>query len=396
MYRGFEKLEELNVTNNHFQSGHDFIGVIGLPALKRIWLQGNTFIKRLVLENRVHEFSELISELQDMHKIRVMDMHYGEYGGKESRGLAYVGKVLSRRRKREMRMEQFEDNNVPVTKPHNVQEVYPKSPSRLTEDNLSRILNEKSGTKNGRKTISKVNLDNLLPTERNLWKVAGVQVDDIGKTPGTVSTRHTTATISKYTSTGVSADATFLTGVDIETSAQNKKMETLIRNAPAVISFDWEKGLDFNGEELDQYELDLPSTIQGSIKALRRVLANPEYYWCLAEKSFVHETMSSNIKKNLKHAELRDWLKKERRDMHKSKGNLRDVESLMNKLDRKLAFMDRRLSSIISDPSLTSSHPVLETSINNVKSQLKDLQTILLQSTDGEEVTANAASTTTA
>jgi hypothetical protein len=154
-------------------------------------------------------------------------------------------------------------------------------------------------------------------------------------------------------------------------------IETAIAQAKTH-RYHWEKELDFHADGTDEFDLTLPHTIQGSVRALRFSLNNPEYYWRIAERSYLRNTINSTVRKEESLAQFQKLLRKQCADLHKSKGDLREMNTLMEKLDLKLDHLERRVEEIVQDTTMERHLPTSTTRIQEAQNLLQDLQSVLM------------------
>lgn len=357
-YKGFLKLEELHIADNLIGRQNDLLGVVTFPKLKAIWLLNNPLFKNLVMENRYGEFSELLSAFEDIYHIRIEDIKH--VSGKERN---FVSKLASIRKKNGMppKLKKIEE---PVLKPApklNEEEIIrlileQNKESSLSSLSLPSIKDEFAQAEDSVESLSTLE-QKLLPMEKSLWEFSGVQLST--KEKERAEKEKLSQAANRYLPQANCT--TFLTGLHIENSTT---LEHQIRTAKSHYSSEkWSTFLQRSPANF--VEVQLPSTIQGTVKALRFTVKNPQYYWRMAERRVdPHGLAQKNGSKDKTNPTM--YINRNKRDFW-------ELYNLMDELERKTQKLDDTLKLISTESAMNRHKSMAKVTIT----QAKDLQALL-------------------
>ena len=293
-FEGFEFLEELHLSKNIIDSLDHLLGLVFLPNLKRVYLEGNPVMKsfKLPLTSFLRgslkrpvpqsntEFN-LFKHFADEYKILICDPCYNLSKVHLDDSFVSIrplvrGGGLDRPFK-EGTLAKAKSKKPPKTVIAHTVEPMPTTKSKtrrtyqFTEGDIKKII--ESGKIPHMKTFLKPQAK-----QQEQLSVPIVVVPELSKTQLEYNPEQ--------------KGETFLTGVHIRVPSQNDDLSIQDDSGSDLSWSDYSEESD--GEAFPDYPL--PSNIQTSVRALRYALNHPVSYWRVMENSYLRPTQASIAK----------------------------------------------------------------------------------------------------
>lgn len=267
-YAGFKKLKELHICRNLIESLDDMIGVVHLNRLCRLYVAGNPIMESYKPQPPVERFlnGKRVIFMPEVQVFNLFTKLANDYGIQIS-DPCYL------------------NTKVPVEKPSIF--VQPISVSQKP------IIGKTKPTRDKKQLVHSMKPDSYHPSaigsrlKHVLTETEIAFIIKSGKIPSLKMVRPSQLLSTKSPKNGLndnstSADATFLTGVNIATMLSKVDLEYLSSSD--------------SDEDFDTPELVLPRSIQSSIKALRQALDHPISFWRVLKHSKSNDSSQYNGK----------------------------------------------------------------------------------------------------
>lgn len=280
IYGGFPCLTDLHLAKNAIKDIDALVAIICFKSLKSVFLESNPVMLTYHVRQRDPDEFNLFLHLDKSYGIRISDPIFKKQNEILDRIKFKQSHLLAQPRKKAIPAVLGQKAN-----PHHV--------SAMSSQKLTKQRKMRRKYKFTEDDVKQVIASGKIPSMRALLR----KRKEEKKLADAIEDENDNYQSSNFSFHPEIQDQTFMTSVHI-TQEDDQASLSIQDDDGSMLS--WSEPEESESEEEDVPDFNLPSTIQGSIKALQHALNNPVSYWRIMENSYLKPTHSTIAKAYLK------------------------------------------------------------------------------------------------